>query len=106
AAPSPAPTPTPSFPPSATPVASQTPPATVDSPAPISSGTLASRWAGLPSCPGGQACYLYAVKKGDTFSGIATYFGTTLAGLKALNPGISNPSLIHVGEQLKVPPPH
>ena len=45
------------------------------------------------------------MKSGDTFIGIATFFGTTKAGLQALNPQITNPGLIHKGEVIKVPPP-
>lgn len=101
--PTPSPTPTPTFPPSPTPTPSPSRPAAT--PTPSGSGSIAGRWAGLPKCPNGQACYLYTVKSGDTFIGIATYFGTTKAGLQALNPQITNPALIHKGEQIKVPPP-
>jgi len=101
-APTPSPTPTPTFPPSPTPTPSPSAPAT---PTPSGSGSIAARWDGLPPCPNGQACYLYTVKSGDTFIGIATFFGTTKAGLQALNPQITNPALIHKGEQIKVPPP-
>ena len=44
----------------------------------------------------------YAVKSGDTLSRIATKYGTTVAQLAKAN-GISNPSLIRVGQVLKVP---
>ena len=102
-APTPSPTPTPTFPPSPTPTPSPSrPPAT---PTPSGGGSIADRWDGLPKCPDGQACYLYTVKSGDTFIGIATFFGTTKAGLQALNPQITNPGLIHKGEVIKVPPP-
>jgi len=43
---------------------------------------------------------LYTVKKGDTLSGIALKFGTTVAKLQSLN-NIKNPNLIHVGQVLK-----
>ncbi|HTS14229.1 MAG TPA: LysM domain-containing protein [Candidatus Sulfotelmatobacter sp.] len=80
-------------------------PGPTPTPRPSGTGSIASRWDGLPKCPNGQACYLYTVKSGDTFIGIASYFGTTKAGLQALNPQITNPALIHKGEQIKVPPP-
>jgi len=102
----PSPTPTPTFPPSPSPSPSPTgSPGPTPTPRPSGTGSIASRWDGLPKCPNGQACYLYTVKSGDTFIGIASYFGTTKAGLQALNPQITNPALIHKGEQIKVPPP-
>jgi len=103
--PSPSPTPTPTFPPSPTPSAPPAPTPSTVAPTPSASGSLASHWAGLPKCPGSQACYIYTVKSGDTFYGIASYFGTTGVALEALNPQIKNPSLIHKGDQIKVPPP-
>ncbi len=102
-APTPSPTPTPTFPPSPTPTPSPSRPAAT--PTPSGGGSIASRWDGLSQCPNGQACYLYTVKSGDTFIGIAFYFGTDKAGLQALNPQITNPALIHKGQVIKVPPP-
>ena len=101
-APTPSPTPTPTFPPSPTPTPSPSRPAATPTPS-GSGGSIAARWDGLPKCPSGQACYLYTVKSGDTFIGIATFFGTTKAGLLSLNPAITNPALIHKGEAIKVP---
>ena len=43
----------------------------------------------------------YVVKAGDTLSGIAARFGTTVASLVSLN-NISNPNLIYVGQVLKI----
>jgi LysM repeat protein len=42
------------------------------------------------------------VKPGDTLSGIAAQFGTTVKELAKLN-GITNPSLIRVGQVLQIP---
>jgi LysM repeat protein len=44
----------------------------------------------------------YRVKAGDTLSGIAVAFGTSVKELADLN-GITNPSLIRVGQVLKIP---
>ena len=43
----------------------------------------------------------YIVKKGDTLSGIARFFGTTYQELAKIN-NISNPNLIHIGQILKI----
>ncbi|WP_122638594.1 LysM peptidoglycan-binding domain-containing protein [Romboutsia sp. Marseille-P6047] len=43
----------------------------------------------------------YTVQKGDTLSGIAQRFGTTVAQLASIN-NIQNPNLIYVGQVLKI----
>lgn len=53
-----------------------------------------------PSQPA-QASGTYTVVAGDTLSGIAARYGTTVANLVALN-GIANPNLINVGQVLKL----
>lgn len=84
ASPSPSVTPSPSRPaPTATPRPTATPAAPTASPRP--SGTTT-----------------YTVKPGDTLSGIAARFGTTVAVLEQLN-NITNPSVIHPGDVLIVP---
>jgi LysM repeat protein len=52
--------------------------------------------------PGTQ---FYSVQPGDTLKGIAARFGTTAAVLRQLNPEITNPDLIHVGQRIIVPVP-
>jgi LysM repeat protein len=44
----------------------------------------------------------YKVKSGDTLSGIAAKFGTTVKALEKLN-GITDPKSLHVGQILKLP---
>lgn len=44
----------------------------------------------------------YTVKSGDTLSGIASKYGTTVAKLVALN-GIKNANLIYTGQVIKLP---
>ena len=56
---------------------------------------------GGSSTPATSATGTYTVVSGDTLSGIAARYGTTVANLVALN-GISNPNLIRVGQVLKV----
>lgn len=45
----------------------------------------------------------YAVRQGDTLSGIAQRHGVSLATLIAANPQIRNPDLIFAGQQIKLP---
>ncbi|MGL4771941.1 MAG: LysM peptidoglycan-binding domain-containing protein [Clostridium sp.] len=54
-----------------------------------------------PSTPPTNAKY-YTVRYGDTLSGIAEKYGTTVDAIASLN-GISDPNLIHVGQILKIP---
>ncbi|WP_162985944.1 LysM domain-containing protein [Virgibacillus sp. Bac330] len=44
---------------------------------------------------------VYVVKSGDTLSGIAKRYGTTVAKLTQIN-GIKNPNKIYVGQKIKV----
>lgn len=45
----------------------------------------------------------YTIQQGNTLGGLATQFGTTVQGLQALNPQITNPNLIITGQQLNLP---
>lgn len=45
---------------------------------------------------------IYKVVPGDTLSGIAARYNTTVAELQSLN-GIANPSLIYAGQDIKIP---
>lgn len=46
---------------------------------------------------------MYVVRKGDTLSGIAKRFAVTLRNILAANPQITDPSLIHVGDAIRIP---
>ena len=44
----------------------------------------------------------YIIQNGDTLSGIAQKFGTTVEVLLALNPRIKNKNLIYAGDRIRV----
>ena len=52
-----------------------------------------------PASTGGAS---YRVRPGDTLSGIASRFGTSVSALASLN-GIANPNVIHAGQVLRLP---
>jgi LysM repeat protein len=55
-----------------------------------------------PTPSSGERPTSYTVKRGDTLSGIAATYGTTIKKLAALN-HIADPSKLHVGQVLKLP---
>jgi nucleoid-associated protein YgaU len=55
---------------------------------------------GLPTCPDHPACYVYTVRRGDTFSGVSDRFGLLLWVTTALNPEVRDPGRIVVGQPL------
>ena len=54
----------------------------------------------INSSSGGNAQY-YTIKSGDTLSGIAAKYGTTVSQLQTWN-GITNPNLIYAGNKIRV----
>lgn len=83
----------------ADPTASTEPDSTADSTAPVASVS-----AGATPAPSGAVASerTYKVKKGDTLSGIAKKFGTTVKVLQELN-NIQDPRYIQVGQIIKLP---
>ena len=58
---------------------------------------------GAAAGSGGTAGLVYhTVRKGETLSGIARAYGTTLSAVIALNPQIKNPNLIYPGDRVRV----
>lgn len=74
----------------------QTAPATVPGATAVAPADTASPSGGVAS---GKT---YRVKKGDTLSGIAKRFGTTVKALQELN-NITDPRLLRIGQILKLP---
>ena len=65
-------------------------------------GTSGGGGAPAPSASsGGGGVTTYTVRRGDTLSGIARRYGTTVQALASLN-GIGNPNLIYAGQVLRL----
>ena len=73
--------------------------------APSPSASLPAAYGGLKPCPGADGCYLYRIHPGDNLTAIAKRFGISIAALKAANPTLKDPSLLHVGDKIRVPVP-
>jgi LysM repeat protein len=57
-----------------------------------------------PVTPPPQTCrYYHYVLWGQTLSGIAWYYGTTVQAIMSVNPSITNPNLIYAGSTLCIP---
>jgi len=57
----------------------------------------------LHFCPRSPHMSAYRIRTGDTLSGIAHRYGTSVSSLMKANPSISNPNLIYAGRTLNVP---
>jgi hypothetical protein len=92
ATPSPAPTPA-STPAPATPRPTPTPAPTSD------------RYLLLVPCPNAADCWIYTVRAGDNLRSIVNYFGVSYDEVLAMNPRITDPTNIHAGDDIRMPPP-
>lgn len=108
---SPAPTPTPSVvAPTSAPTASQAPsPTPAASIAPSSVPTVAPSptpagspdpLTALPGCPALPGCYEYLIRRGDSLSGVASRYAIPVSIVLALNPEITDPGTIVLGQIL------
>ena len=100
AGPTGAPTPIPGA--STTPGATATPRPT---PRPTPSPTPDPRLALLEPCPDTPDCYLYTVQTNDRLAKIAVRFGVPFDTILELNPWITDPNVIHPGDEITLPPP-
>lgn len=107
-APSPSPTPTPTPEPTPTPTTEPEPtptPTSEPTASPPPAASLPPAYVGLEPCPDRPDCYIHRIRSGETLSAIAGRFGITLAALRETNPEIEDPSLIHVGDTIRIPLP-
>jgi len=72
------------------------PPAPTPTPVPPTPGPY-------PTPVPGACRYYHPVLWGQTLSGIAWYYGTTVQAIMAANPSITNPNLIYAGSTLCIP---
>ena len=77
-------------------------PTVAPTPAPTVAPTAAPTVAPSPTPVATPAYRIYIVQSGDTLSGIAARFHTTVAAIEALNNNI-DPRRLRVGQKLKIP---
>ena len=65
--------------------------------------TIYSSGTGNPPPPPPSSGQTYYVVSGDTLRKIAAKFGTTVDAILKLNPGITNPNVIYVGQAISIP---
>jgi hypothetical protein len=94
--PSPSPTSTPAPTPRPTPART---------PAPTPATGTAARYALLVECPATPNCWIYTVRSGDNFRSIVNWFGVPYDTVLRMNPQIGNPTNIHAGDRIRMPPP-
>lgn len=95
--------------PSPSPSASRPAPSPVASGSPIPPSAMPSptsdRYALLVPCLDRPACFVYTVRAGDNLTSIGLYFGVPFDTILRLNPWIRDPTTIHQGERVVLPPP-
>jgi LysM repeat protein len=96
------PSPSPSTRPASTPAASADAPIRTLVPTEVEPTTAPSADPAPSATPTEAAPTTYKVRRGDTLSGIAAEFGTTVAVLKELN-DIKDPSKLRVGQVIELP---
>jgi LysM repeat protein len=80
-------------------------PSASSSAAPSGAPAASASIAPAQSAEASPAGTVYVVKKGDTLYAIAVRNGTTVKAILAVNPDITNPSLLKVGQRILVPAP-
>jgi hypothetical protein len=88
--------------PAATPAAT---PAPTPGPTPAPATGTAARYAVLVPCPGTKRCWIYTVRPGDNLRSIVNWFGVPYDTVLRMNPQIPDPTNIHTGDRIRMPPP-
>jgi hypothetical protein len=83
-------------PPSAIPTADATPGPTAPAPTLEPDDPLLA----LPECPDHPGCFMYVIQRSDTLSGIVSRYVLSLTVVLALNPQVSDPSVVVTGQTL------
>jgi LysM repeat protein len=100
----PEPTPIATIPPGSepSPATSEAPPSVAPSPATGGPPSLdpSDPLLQLPPCPGLPGCFEYTIRRGDSLSGVANRYGIPVPTVLALNPEITDPSVVVVGNVL------
>ena len=78
---------------------SSTPPPTATGPGATTAASTKTAAVSTATAP--ATAEYYVVQSGDTFGSIAARYGTTVAAIESLNPGVSSTSLT-VGEKIRV----
>ncbi len=102
AVPSPTPPPTATAAPANTPASASASPASAPTSSPFTATPSPALATPLPTQPPTPVYRTYRVKYGDTLSGIAARYHTTVLALERLN-GITDPTRIRVGTILRIP---
>ena len=70
--------------------------------APADGGSVSGSGAASGAAPAAAQEEWYTVVKGDTLWGLSRRYGVALSRIIALNPQISNPNLIYVGQKVRI----
>ncbi|HEX5013936.1 MAG TPA: LysM domain-containing protein [Candidatus Limnocylindrales bacterium] len=103
-----APPATPPTEPPATPTPTPAPPTPAPTPAPPTPPAprpTSDRYLLLVPCPNAADCWIYTVRAGDNLRSIVNYFGVEYGDVLSMNPAITNPTNIHAGDEIRMPPP-
>lgn len=95
-------TPAPPSPEASPPAGSSPTPGASLPPSPAPSGPTArpDPLSALAPCPDHPGCYLYTVRRGDSYSGVSDRYGVLLWIMDALNPEVADKRVIVVGQTL------
>ena len=74
-------------------------------PPPATPLATSDRYLLLVACPATPDCWIYTVRSGDNLRSIANYFGVPYATVVQMNPQLADPTNIHTGDRIRMPPP-